>query len=60
MTSKATSLAWRDLLRVLMIVVLFWMIAMRMELSEKLTHWLQSYEHFQLDKTSKVKGISSS
>jgi len=49
MTSKATSLAWRDLLRVLMIVVLFWMIAMRMELSEKLTHWLQSYEHFQLD-----------
>jgi two-component system sensor histidine kinase UhpB len=46
---QATSPAWRDLLRVLVVVVLFWVLAVHWELSEKLAHALQSYEHFQLD-----------
>ena len=49
MTPKATTPAWRDLLRVLVVVALFWAMAMQWELSEKLAHWLQSYERFQLD-----------
>lgn len=39
----------RDLLRVLVIVGVFWGLAIHMELSEKLANWLQSYEHIQLD-----------
>ena len=46
---KTTSPAWRDFLRVLVVVALFWLLAMHWELSEKLAHWLQSYEQFQLD-----------
>lgn len=49
MTLKATTPAWRDLLRVLVVVALFWALAMQWELSEKLALWLQSYERFQLD-----------
>ena len=49
MTPKATTPAWRDLLRVLVVVALFWAMAMQWELSEKLALWLQSYERFQLD-----------
>ena len=49
MTPKATTPAWRDLLRVLVVVALFWALAMQWELSEKLALWLQSYERFQLD-----------
>jgi glucose-6-phosphate-specific signal transduction histidine kinase len=49
MTPEATTPAWRDLLRVLVVVALFWAMAMQWELSEKLAHWLQSYERFQLD-----------
>jgi len=46
---KATSPAWRDLVRVFVVVALFWMLAMQWELSEKMAHWLQHYERFQLD-----------
>ena len=49
MTPKATTPAWRDLLRVLVVVALFWFLAMQGELSEKLMAWLQRYEHLQLD-----------
>lgn len=49
MNTPATTPAWRDLLRVLVIVALFWLLAMQWELSEKIAHWLQSYERFQLD-----------
>jgi two-component system, NarL family, sensor histidine kinase FusK len=49
MTAKATTPAWRDLLRVLVVIALFWAMAMQWELSEKLALWLQSYERFQLD-----------
>jgi glucose-6-phosphate-specific signal transduction histidine kinase len=48
-SNQATSPAWRDPLRVLVVVVLFWVLAVHWELSEKLAHALQSYEHFQLD-----------
>lgn len=48
-SNQATSPAWRDLFRVLVVVVLFWVLAAHLELSEKLAHALQSYEHFQLD-----------
>ena len=46
---QTTSPAWRDLLRVVVVVVFFWAAAMQWELSEKLAFWLQSYERFQLD-----------
>lgn len=49
MKLTTTSPALRDLLRVLVIVGAFWLLAMQLELSEKLAAWLQSYEHFQLD-----------
>lgn len=48
-SNQAISPIWRDLLRVLVVVVLFWVLAVHWELSEKLIHALQSYEHFQLD-----------
>jgi two-component system, NarL family, sensor histidine kinase FusK len=48
-SKQITSPAWRDLLRVLVVVALFWAMAAQLELSEKLAHWLQSYERFQLD-----------
>ena len=48
-TRHATSSAGRDLACVLLIVAAFWGLAMHWELSEKLAHWLQTYEHFQLD-----------
>ncbi len=48
-THTTTSLAWRDLTRVVVLVALFWTLAMQWELSEKLALWLQSYERFQLD-----------
>ena len=47
--AKTTSPAWRDLVRVLTVVALFWVLAMHWQLSEQLTHWLQRYERFQLD-----------
>jgi glucose-6-phosphate-specific signal transduction histidine kinase len=49
MKPSATSPALRDLLRVWVIVGAFWLLAMQLELSEKLANWLQSYERFQLD-----------
>ena len=49
MKPSATSPALRDLLRVWVIVGAFWLLAMQLELSEKLADWLQSYERFQLD-----------
>lgn len=41
--------AWRDWLHVLVIVGVFWLLAMQLELSEKLASGLQHYERFQLD-----------
>lgn len=41
--------AWRDVTRVLVVVGVFWLVAMQWELSEKLASWLQRYEHIQLD-----------
>ena len=49
MNTPVTTPAWRDLLRVLVIVALFWVLAMHFELSEKIAYWLQNYERFQLD-----------
>jgi two-component system, NarL family, sensor histidine kinase FusK len=49
MNASATSPAWRDLIRVVMLVVVFWVVALQLELSEKIAHWLQNYERFQLD-----------
>jgi glucose-6-phosphate-specific signal transduction histidine kinase len=49
MTNQTTSPAWRDLLGLGLSVVVFWLLAQHWELSEKLAHWMQSYEHLQLD-----------
>ena len=49
MRLAATSPALRDLVRVLMIVGIFWLLAMKIELSETVAYWLQSHERFQLD-----------
>lgn len=49
MKAHRTTPAWRDLVRVLVVVALFWALAMQWELSEKLVLWLQRYERFQLD-----------
>jgi two-component system NarL family sensor kinase/two-component system sensor histidine kinase UhpB len=49
MKLSPTPPALRDLLRVLVIVGMFWLLAMQLELSEKLADWVQSYERFQLD-----------
>jgi two-component system NarL family sensor kinase/two-component system sensor histidine kinase UhpB len=49
MKLSPTPPALRDLLRVLVIVGMFWLLAMQLELSEKLADWMQSYERFQLD-----------
>lgn len=46
---QTTSPAWRDLLRVVVMVGIFWALAVQWELSEKLALWLQNYERFQLD-----------
>ena len=51
MRPSTTSPALRDLFRVWMIVGAFWLLAMQLELSEKLAHWLQQYEYVQLDET---------
>ena len=49
MRLSPTPPALRDLLRVVAVVGAFWLLAMQLELSEKLASWLQRYEHFQLD-----------
>jgi glucose-6-phosphate-specific signal transduction histidine kinase len=49
MKLSPTPPALRDLLRVLVVVGMFWLLAMQLELSEKLADWVQSYERFQLD-----------
>ncbi len=51
MRPSTTSPALRDLFRVWVIVGAFWLLAMQLELSEKLAHWLQQYEYVQLDET---------
>ena len=51
MRLSTTSPALRDLFRVWVIVGAFWLLAMQLELSEKLAHWLQRYEYVQLDET---------
>jgi two-component system, NarL family, sensor histidine kinase FusK len=48
-TRHDTSQARHDLVRVLVVVAIFWALATQLELSEKLAYWLQSYERFQLD-----------
>ncbi len=49
MRSGTTSRALCDLGCVAVIVGAFWVLAMQFELSERMTIWLQSYEHLQLD-----------
>lgn len=49
MRTDTTSRVLRDLGCVAVIVVVFWALAMRLELSERVAIWLQSYEKFQLD-----------
>ena len=49
MIPPKASPAWRDFVRVLVVVLVFWLLAMHWELSEKISHGLHQYEHFQLD-----------
>jgi glucose-6-phosphate-specific signal transduction histidine kinase len=49
MIRAAASPASRDLVRVSVLVGLFWCMAVQFEFSEKLAHGLQHYERFQLD-----------
>lgn len=49
MNMQSTSPAWRDLSYVAVVVWAFWLVAMQMEFSENLAHWLLRYERFQLD-----------
>lgn len=49
MKHNVTSLALRDLVCVALIAVSFGLLAVHFEVSERVGHWLQAYERFQLD-----------